>query len=1653
VSKQSPCPDREQLLALLDETLADEQMPTVQAHVDSCVECQKTLEQIEAQDGALEQVAGSLRETSAADTALQDAMDWLKSRTLQDETTIGVEANGESLVLDFLQPSEEPGSLGRMGQYEIIEVVGRGGMGVVLKANDTKLHRIVAVKVLAPELAANANARKRFLREAQAAAAVSHDHIVTIHAVEEAQPPYLVMEFIDGVSLKQKIDRQGQLGLKEILRIGQQIATGLAAAHEHGIIHRDIKPANILLQNGIERVQITDFGLARAVDDVGVTRTGEVAGTPQFMSPEQAEGRPVDHRSDLFSLGSVLYTMCTGRPPFRADAAVVVLRRICDDTPRPIREVNPEIPEWLVEIIGRLLAKRPEDRFESAAEVAQLLGRHLAHVQDPGSKPFPGRLRPVEPSRNGRRHGLGRWLGAGLVALVLLGALGITEATGVTNLAATVIRIVTGEGTLVIEVDDPTVQVSLNGEELSITGAGIQELRLRPGKYQFQAMKNGEPVKTELVSITRGGRQVVRVEVVAGFDAEQAPKHPPLAIAPFLPEQARQHQQRWADYLGVPVEMENSIGMKMVLIPPGEFMMGSTEEEIAESLAALKGFPELIRSQGPRHKVRITRPFYFGVHEVTFGQFQAFVEATGFETEAESSGKGGSGLVVDGPSIREQQPKFTWRNPGFEQTALHPVVIVNWYDVNAFCRWLSGSENRVYRLPTEAEWEYACRAGSTTEYHFGDSVGDLEKYCWLGLRRSGTKPVGAKAANAFGLFDMLGNVWEWCYDRYSEDYYSSASVEDPTGPASGGTRIARGGSFIVCDPFTLRSARRDNDNAHLRECDNGFRVVAPIEISSGRADVDSSKQEADVSTDDGRATEPTAQKDAFVVLAGDGAEVAKFDTLAEAVVGSAAGDTIEIRDNGPFVTDHLRIKHPLAIRAGEGFRPNVKSNPTEAVQDVKPLLLGHSLLVLEGLDLQNTTDKDFIVRTAGPIRMANCRLFDPRGGPDEDAGCTICFGDGALRNCLLIQPKGSEHGAVKWRPQAPADFVVENCVLMGPFIFYGVGPIIGNLEFAQNTFISKYAGIRYFFVQEPEGQDAGIHVMARRNIIAASMKVLDIEGPVVGRTHSSAEARALILRAMRWQEDSNFYLAGDRSFVERNPDNAVMIGADFAAWNRFWGLQNSGSAEGLIRFQGGDLNTKVRANPEQLTPGDFRLRPDSAGYRAGPDGKDLGADVDLVGPGEAYERWKQTPEYEVWQQQTRELMKAAVADQPKAEAGAFVVLGANDAEVAKFDTLAEAALGSTAGDTIEIRGNGPFVTDLVDFQHTLAIRAAEGFRPVVQANPKATLSHNRPLLLSRDLLVLEGLDIKTSPGQSVSVAPRLLTSRGGIRATNCRLFLCPDHPGGPLLAPLGNVDLRNCFLLGGGAVTWDMGSKSRLGIQNCILVGGLYLYCDAESDATLQLVGNTVLRANQTDGLLNPHVRDSSLDVLDKAPATRLQIVASSNILDWSTAVFHFHVAEELLPRLIHWREDRNLFRAGRPFLKCSVSPDKIAETKRSQDLEDWNRFWGLTETGSLVGIIRYQGGNLYAIALQTPEQLTPEDFRLRPDSAGYRVGPDGKDLGADVDLVGPGEAYERWKETPEYQEWQKEIRELMKASVSDQPDGEAVPEAETAESESVNDE
>jgi serine/threonine protein kinase len=346
-------------------------------HLDSCPECRLQLTRAAAHESWW----------AEAQTLLSGFAEprWQPDLSITNDPTSNGPDNSATIdehVRELLGAPHHPEMFGRLGRYDIERVIGHGGMGIVLKAHDSELNRPIAIKLLAGHLAHVGAARERFAREGRAAAAVVHEHVVAIYNVESNERvPYLVMQYVPGRSLQARVDEDGPLGTEEILRIGMQAASGLAAAHRQGLVHRDVKPSNILLEDTVERAVLTDFGLARTFDDASLTHTGILAGTPHYMSPEQATGEPIDQRSDLFSLGAVLYFMATGHPPFRAASAMAVLHRICHDTHRPVWQQNHTIPDAMSDVIDRLLEKKSARRYSSADEVQQELAALLSRLQ------------------------------------------------------------------------------------------------------------------------------------------------------------------------------------------------------------------------------------------------------------------------------------------------------------------------------------------------------------------------------------------------------------------------------------------------------------------------------------------------------------------------------------------------------------------------------------------------------------------------------------------------------------------------------------------------------------------------------------------------------------------------------------------------------------------------------------------------------------------------------------------------------------------------------------------------------------------------------------------------------------------------------------------------------------------------------------------------------------------------------------------------------------------------------------------------------------------------------------------------------------------------------------------------------------------------
>jgi eukaryotic-like serine/threonine-protein kinase len=643
--------------------------------------------------------------------------------------TDGGEDDDASIVLSFLQPSQKAGSLGTLGHYEVLKVLGQGGFGIVLKAFDEKLHRLVALKVMNPQLAATSPPRKRFLQEARAAAAIRHENIVQVYSVEEQPLPFLVMEFISGETLKEKLDARGPLEAAEVLKIGQQIAAGLAAAHSSGLIHRDIKPGNILVEDGPQqRVKITDFGLARAVDDASMTRSVVVSGTPMYMAPEQALGQKLDHRTDLFSMGSVLYQLACGRPPFRAASMVAVLRRVTEDFPRPLQEILPEIPDWLVAVISKLHAKRPEERFQSAQEVAELLFRCQTELQLDGKVTPPSGLvlqskqelraspesqidnqsRPTSRSGKNPVARRSRMVALGAAGALLL-ALFVSEQIGVTHL--------------------------LPFSHTRETPADP------PAKYASLAATSSEST----------GRQ-------------DRPANAPNAA-----------QAAMVEAKALPPTFKNSIGMEFVIVPKGKSWLGGGNGKLGDKA------------------VEFQADFYLGKYEVTQEEWEKVI-GIGVNPSAFSRNGGSNDVVKDIPDVDLKR---------------FPVEQVSWDDCQFFVERLNKLEKEadwVYRLPKEAEWEYANRGGPMSDkldsaFSFyvdrpaNSLLSEQANFKDNGLNRP--CQVGSYAPNKLGLYDMHGNVWEWCEDTFN-----------------GTHRVYRGGSWLNPSEYCRAEGFHTNPPLH-----------------------------------------------------------------------------------------------------------------------------------------------------------------------------------------------------------------------------------------------------------------------------------------------------------------------------------------------------------------------------------------------------------------------------------------------------------------------------------------------------------------------------------------------------------------------------------------------------------------------------------------------------------------------------------------------------------------------------------------------------------------------------------------------------------------------------------------------------------------------
>jgi formylglycine-generating enzyme required for sulfatase activity/serine/threonine protein kinase len=684
----------------------------------------------------------------------------------------------------FLDPPQPPDTHYRLAGFPVVKLLGEGGMGCVFLAHDRKLKRHLAIKVVKADprtsTAEQEAARQRFEREMQAAAAIDHPHVITIYGTGEQNGlPYVIMPYLGGETLQARLKHEPVLPVGEACRIALEAAEGLAAAHEAGHIHRDIKPGNLLLDGKQTQVKILDFGLARSIDDVTLTATGAVMGTPAYMAPEQArDAKRADHRADLFSLGCVLYEMLAGRQPFVGENYQAKLLAVAMDEPTPLRELNAAVPPELAALTHQLLEKKPASRPASAAAVADALRKWATPA------PKPSRTPPAE---------------------VDLVALTPTPAPAVPVTPTPPGRSRNAPGSTADTLPQPaSVAVPRRRRFSVLLGLAGLILPVCAGVTYFVATwPRPEPSPTP-----------------------EAPKPPrplqPVVVRPVEPkrldctgkdgltrEEVERAQQEWAKYLGTPVEITDDIDgvrMEFVLVPPGKFLMGSPADE-----------PNRDKAEA-QHEVVLTTPFYLGKYEVTQQQYE---KVTG-SNPSYFAVSGGGKEKVEGMDT----PRF-------------PVQQVSWDEATDYAKSLTrrSKNGHAYRLPSEAEWEYACRGGRSSSQPFG--IGDGRTLSSTQANFDGNYPYGGAdkgpylerpcpvgayrlQANALGLYDMHGNVWEWCADWYGD--YPEGKASDPKGPLQGSDRVGRGGGWFS-DGRLCRAAYRGGSQPGDRGGSLGFRLA------------------------------------------------------------------------------------------------------------------------------------------------------------------------------------------------------------------------------------------------------------------------------------------------------------------------------------------------------------------------------------------------------------------------------------------------------------------------------------------------------------------------------------------------------------------------------------------------------------------------------------------------------------------------------------------------------------------------------------------------------------------------------------------------------------------------------------------------------------
>ncbi len=1508
---ETPCPDPQALRRLVLGQVQDADAVPLEEHLAGCARCGELAERFHADDALVSAMrAGSPLLGGPDWPAVGRLIERLRGLRVAEghtpEPTIEVSPRADTPAApdpeatqagyDFLAPAQGPDEMGRLGPYHVLKALGQGGMGVVFEAHDPHLQRRVALKALRGGRVDQPGARERFLREARAGAALHSDHVVTVYQVgEDRGTPFLAMELLPGESLECRLQREGRLPVAEALRLAREVAAGLAAAHDRGLTHRDVKPSNVWLEErsggpGSQppppRAKVLDFGLARpAREDQHLTQEGLIVGTPPYIAPEQAQGEAVDGRADLFGLGVVLYRMCTGELPFQGRNNVAILLAVAADPPRPPRDLEPDLPPPVNDLILRLLAKKPDERPASAREVIaaieaiereerEAVEREAVEtvVQPPAPVDRPAPVAPA-PARRRPPRAL-----AAAVQLAALGGLGYL-------LGPTVVRIATNKGELVVEVDDPRIEVVIRGDGVLLHDrTAKREFVLTAGDGEIEVFeRDGVRLMTKKFTLTRGGKTTVTVTQRELAEAKK-PKPPDRTapgdhgtVGPVTPPV-------------LPPDKEKPFVLLRDDKPAGEFktLHGALNEQ----------------KTGDAIEVHGNGPFKVGKIDLK-GKGLTLRAAPGYRPRFEP----GETVVNDGYWFNMTDAPLVLE--GCDFVCLRPAARIQflagggapWEIRN--CRILNAHQAVSYDGPKltisdcqiHSAWgghlqhtelhltnnvllcywslSFAGAGGQTVQahkntFHFVGTSGHGIDGLFDVRENAGTVSITATEnlfhyARPFPLVVIRGKEWKdrvrwrgrdnlyvnvnaavcWAKDFHNlEGYKGWPEFLKEKGNQEEGARKATRLVFQH-DPVALESPeavvamlRRETETVRRQK---GLSVLGPDWDLVGAGDAYVRALAAAGKPVPRDQLRPEAEEGGPFVLIRAGKVVRGYESLAAAGAQVADGDTIEIRTDGPIPEFGLDRDHGrLTIRAAPGYRPVMDGSIYSAKGE----------LTIEGIHCRKGR------MSCRVARLANCSFSWAEAHHDQAFFESKDGKPAEIVNCLVL-PAGLQ-------PAMPAGgkVVVRNSVISsvqwrwGPPGPHQVGD--AHLELDRSVIWSPVMGnflMGVFFI-ENKGK---VTLELNRTLI-------DSGNPVLRNHH--------LVKGILGGEDLRSKPMDTSSVQWLGTGNAYRMSTAFALddWRKHFTSPEEGSvlADALI----------WDARQWRLLPGQADL----------PDGKHYGADVDRVAA---------TP-----------AARPSAAPAPVPDKERPFVLLRDGKPVRAFKSLGGALNDQRPGDVIEVHGNGPFnLAGLEQVEKWLKLRAAPGYRPwfIVPQLIKATDA----------TIDIEGCDFDTRD------ALRFFEGTGpSWEFRRCRLW------GGNLNFYGRRVRLADCLLVGGRDFL-GVHSDCRVEIDNCLSCVPGTLVTVGGANGTVRLKDSTFVFAG-FGGACAVQLWDN---------VTEARVEASGNLFVWAVSHHSGPLAGKDWQKRVRWQGRDNLYAGGFSW------ENKPGE--RVGGLAEWNKLWAKPEEGS----------------------------------------------------------------------------------------------------------